>query len=168
MAERGITPAQWAAIIQLIRTGALTRDTQVWTDGMAQWAPLGSTPLAQYVAAAPPALSAASGEEAKPGLPAWVNLVGGVVGAIIGFVAVKYAFKVMSGELIARFVGGGIAGALCGLIPFFVGRKRGNKLGTVGLCVCIPVGMFFGIILALPTAIVFTIIIVSQKPGAPG
>ena len=76
-------------------------------------------------------------------------------------------------KLVALLIGAVIGGTLCGLIPYFFGRKRGQPtLGIVGLVSCIVGGLIFGIILALPVAGVFTLIIAVRKgesgtPGAP-
>ena len=79
-------------------------------------------------------------------------------------------------KLAGLIVGGLVAGALCGLIPFFVGKKRGQStLGNAGLVSCIIGGALGGIILALPVAGVFALIIATRPahptagapPGAP-
>lgn len=57
-----------------------------------------------------------------------------------------------------------VAGALCGLVPLIVGyHRRQISVGIVGLICCIIAGFILGIILALPVAAVFTIIICSIK-----
>ena len=80
-------------------------------------------------------------------------------------------------KLAGLIVGGLVAGALCGLIPFFVGKKGGQTtLGNAGLICCIIGGAIGGIILALPVAGVFALIIATRPanptagapPGAPG
>ena len=77
-------------------------------------------------------------------------------------------------KLVAMLIGAVIGGGLCGLIPYFFGKKRGQKtLGIVGLVCCIAAVLIAGIILALPTAGVFALIIAVRKdetsatPGAP-
>lgn len=51
------------------------------------------------------------------------------------------------------------------LVPLFVGRNKGrDDLGFAGLITCIVVGPFFGLLLAGPAAIIFTVIIVSLGP----
>lgn len=69
-------------------------------------------------------------------------------------------------------VGGLLAGTLCGLIPYFFGKKRGQAtLGIAGLVSCMVGGLIAGIILALPVAGVFALVIAvrpnPQLPGAP-
>lgn len=57
-------------------------------------------------------------------------------------------------------IGAVVIGALCGLIPFFLGRRRGRAgLGLAGLISCIVGGFLLGIILALPLALIFAVII---------
>ena len=63
-------------------------------------------------------------------------------------------------KLLGLIVGGLVAGTLCGLIPFFLGKKRGQPtLGIVGLVSCIVGGFLGGVIVALPVAGVFALII---------
>ncbi|HVM62212.1 MAG TPA: hypothetical protein VMV72_15225 [Verrucomicrobiae bacterium] len=69
---------------------------------------------------------------------------------------------------IGVLAGGLVVGTLCGLIPFFVGRKKGQStLGIAGLIVCMLSGLVLGVILALPASIIFTIVIVFASPKAP-
>ena len=79
-------------------------------------------------------------------------------------------------KLAGLIFGGLVAGALCGLIPYFVGKKRWQaKLGNAGLVSCIIGGAIGGVILALPVAGVFALIIATRPanptagapPGAP-
>jgi hypothetical protein len=64
-------------------------------------------------------------------------------------------------------IGGFVAGSLCGLVPFFMGRRKGQQdLATIALLVCAFCGMILGILLALPAAIVFTIVIVNKGSSA--
>ncbi len=59
--------------------------------------------------------------------------------------------------LIGYLVGSLVIGALLGLIPFFLGRRRGaDGLGTAGLICCI-ISNLFG--LGIVAAIIFVIII---------
>ena len=65
------------------------------------------------------------------------------------------------GMIIGYTVGMLTIGALLGLIPFFLGRKRGaDELGTAGLICCI-VSNFFG--LGIIAAIIFVIIILVRS-----
>ena len=76
-------------------------------------------------------------------------------------------------KLVALLIGAVVGGTLCGLIPYFFGKKRGQPtLGIIGLVACIVGGLIAGIILALPVAGVFALVIAVRKgesstPGAP-
>lgn len=66
-----------------------------------------------------------------------------------------------SGFAVGMFLGGAMAGMVCGLLPYFVGKKKGNgKLGGIGFFSCIGAGLILGLLLALPVAIVFTVVII--------
>lgn len=53
------------------------------------------------------------------------------------------------------------AGALVGLIPWFLGKKRGNQsMGKIGLITCIVAGFIGGFTYAVPVAIIFAVIII--------
>jgi hypothetical protein len=63
-----------------------------------------------------------------------------------------------------RFLIGGIAGALCGLIPYFVGRHKNKSLAETAMLSCVIAGSLLGLILALPVSIGFTIALL-RKPA---
>ena len=66
---------------------------------------------------------------------------------------------------LAAFIGGAIAGALCGLAPLLIGNSKGQQqLGLIGFISCIVSGLLLGLLLAVPVAIVFSIVILMQKP----
>jgi hypothetical protein len=70
--------------------------------------------------------------------------------------------------ILARLFGAFFIGALLGLIPFFVARKRGQQgLGVAGLVASIVGGLILGILLAAPVAFVFTIIALVRQPSGP-
>src|SRR5262249_58569432 len=55
---------------------------------------------------------------------------------------------------------GGVAGFLWGLLPLFIGRYREQEiLGWVGLACCTVGGVVLGLLLAVPLALLFTILI---------
>ncbi len=63
----------------------------------------------------------------------------------------------MDSEMI---IGAVLAGIVCGLIPLIFGLVRGEKgLAWGGFGACIVAGFLLGILLALPMAIVFTVLI---------
>lgn len=69
---------------------------------------------------------------------------------------------------IGAFIGGAIAGALCGLAPLLVGNSRGQQqLGLIGFISCVVAGLLLGLLLAVPVALVFTIVILTKKPQIP-
>jgi hypothetical protein len=58
--------------------------------------------------------------------------------------------------------GGVIMGLLMGCIPYYQAKKIGKfNLGQISLASCTLAGLFLGVILALPTALIFTIYIKS-------
>lgn len=60
-------------------------------------------------------------------------------------------------RFVLLIVSGVIAGALCGAVPMIVGNQKHQKdLGWVGFVFCVIGGLMFHLILALPTAILFT------------
>jgi hypothetical protein len=69
------------------------------------------------------------------------------------------------GYWVGVVVGGFVMGTLCGLVPFFIGKKRNQMtLAVGGLAACIVGGLILGLILALPLSIAFTVIIVFANP----
>jgi hypothetical protein len=70
-------------------------------------------------------------------------------------------------------IGSLVVGTACGSLPFFLAKSRNRlPLGTAALVSCIVSGAILGLLLALPVAIIFTIIILvmgSQReaPGFP-
>src|ERR1022692_4640116 len=68
--------------------------------------------------------------------------------------------------LIIIVVGGCIAGVLCGLVLLYIGKSRNRpELGRAGFIACCVSGLVLGLLLALPMAAAFTVIIVMK--GAP-
>lgn len=71
------------------------------------------------------------------------------------------------GFLVGALFGGLVAGAVCGLLPFFLAKSRNRvPLGTAALITCGVCGVILGLILALPVALIFTVIIVILGPLA--
>jgi hypothetical protein len=68
------------------------------------------------------------------------------------------------GFFIGTLLGGAGAGLICGLLPYFIGKKKDSRrLGKFALYACIVSGLILGIILALPMAIAFTIAIIVSR-----
>jgi len=69
--------------------------------------------------------------------------------------------------MIGVFAGGLVVGMLCGLGPLLTGRKRGREaLGIGGFIACAISGLVLGLLLAIPVALIFTMIIFFSKPPA--
>ena len=63
-----------------------------------------------------------------------------------------YWFGVIFGAL--------VVGMICGLLPWFLGRRRGHPgVAAAGMLACVVGGFLFGLIGAVPTALVFAIVI---------
>jgi hypothetical protein len=86
--------------------------------------------------------------------------IAGVVGAIAGFAAVRFLPGVT-----VRVMGGIVAGALVGLIPFFVARRRGDLVfAQWAMAWSVVAGAIFGILLAAPVAFGLTILAATRRP----
>ena len=58
------------------------------------------------------------------------------------------------------------SGVLCGIVPFKLGKKHNQEgWGLAGLITSIVSGLMLGIILAIPTAGIFSLIILVSKPN---
>ena len=150
-----------------IRAGALTRDTLVWREGMAQWLPASQTELASLFhatsASAPPLpASVASSQTLEPapatrkGLRIFVTLLG----AAAGYAATKFLPK----PFVIQCFAGTIAGLVVGLIPYFTARNKVPRFAKNALCWCCVAGCAFGLLLALPVAIILTIVGLRKDP----
>lgn len=70
------------------------------------------------------------------------------------------ALVTANSNLITSIIGGCVGGLLAGLIPLIVGLKKRQKvLAWVGFGICVVCGGVLGLLLALPVAIIFLIII---------
>ena len=69
---------------------------------------------------------------------------------------------------ISVLLGGFVAGAICGILPLVLALKKERRaLAFASWISCVLAGLILGVILALPVAIIFTIIIVClKKPSA--
>ena len=66
-------------------------------------------------------------------------------------------------------IGALVVGVLCGLWPLNAGFKKGRPgVGIAGFFACLGAGFVLGILLALPTAIIFRLVIgVLDHPAPP-
>jgi hypothetical protein len=114
---------------------------------------------------APPSVDPASPPKAKAPTArgAALKIAAGIVGALIGYTAVK----LLSHDLGLRIFVGGSVGLLIGLVPFLIGRKKHPHLARISLGCCLVAGMILGLTLALPLAAVFACIILAKKVNAP-
>jgi hypothetical protein len=64
------------------------------------------------------------------------------------------------GYWVGTFAGGLIAGVLCGSMPLCFGIRRGRlKLASAAMASCAAAGLVLGLLLAIPSSLVFTIVI---------
>ena len=67
----------------------------------------------------------------------------------------------------AQIVGGLAAGAIVGVVPWILGKSRGRAtLARVAFWVCVGAGFVGGAVLALPTGVVFTILLALRPKPA--
>jgi hypothetical protein len=106
-------PVDEAEIKKLVAAGTITAATQVWTNGMAAWAPIGSTPLASLVGSLPPAPPAfAPVAVDKPEVASikklftwfWISLIAILIGIglpvamVLFFIIIYKAWKLVQHE----------------------------------------------------------------------
>jgi hypothetical protein len=158
----------------LVHAGKVTTETLVWNELMDNWLPASQTKLAftfpgaqpgmvppampsavKVAATSPPAASEKTSQTKKT-----VSTVASIIGALIGF----FAVKMLPPRRVGMLFGAGVVGVLCGLIPYFTGRHKNPKLAKIGLYSTVVAGLILGIVLALPVAIIFTIIIAVTEP----
>jgi len=72
-------------------------------------------------------------------------------------------------ELTITLLAGAAGGALCGLLPYSVAKKRNNlQAGRISMWVCTGSGLVLGILLALPVALLATVAVVAaSRADAP-
>ncbi len=171
---------------KLALAGKVTLETLVWNEHMENWLPASQTKLAFTFPAPAPAAPgpvrvaaiAAPAASSQPSLRAPISAapqedsekkkiiktVSMIAGALIGY----FAVKLLPGKMAVRIFFGGVAGFLCGLIPYFTGRHKNPKLAKTAMTCSIISGMALGILLALPVAIAFTIVIAVKSPNTEG
>ncbi len=99
-----VGPVEEAEIKKLVDAGTITHGTMVWTNGMANWLPIGQTPLASLLGSAPPPVMPPSvaavyedPEVAKMNklwMWFWISLIGILLGGI-GLIAAAVLFFII-------------------------------------------------------------------------
>jgi predicted PurR-regulated permease PerM len=87
----------------------------------------------------------------------------GIVAAAIGF----SVFRFLPPDLTAMFLGGAVAGACCAIVPLLVSRLKGTQLAAHSILVCVIAGMIGGVVLAIPAALVMSLVAYFRKPPEP-
>jgi hypothetical protein len=82
---------------------------------------------------------------------------------VIGCAVAAILARGFGPRTLAMILGGAAAGGLCGLLPYFVGRKRDARLAAFAVWICVGLGILFGIFLAIPVALLFTLVL-ARKP----
>jgi hypothetical protein len=78
--------------------------------------------------------------------------------SIVVMVASYVAVQFLPTLVAIRLGAGMLAGLLIGLIPFFIFRNRDKKWASNALLVCMVSGLICGVVLAIPAAIIISII----------
>lgn len=86
----------------------------------------------------------------------WIQFAAGWIG---GALLVRH----LPGTFAARVLGGLLAGALIGLLPYFMAKSRGHlPLGQKALLYSSLSGAVLGVLLATPVALAFTFVAMSR------
>jgi hypothetical protein len=96
-----------------------------------------------------------TGTHSKGAAPKKQDIIIKIVG-VISFIVVFYLVR-ESGEG-TSILSGGFVGFICGLLPYFIFKNKDVKFSRISIYSCTLSGMVLGIILAAPTALVFTFI----------
>lgn len=98
-------------------------------------------------------------EEKPRSLGSTLVLVGVAIGTLV-------LMRLLPPEMKFQVLGGGFAGLLVGLIPYFVAKSRNRKqFGTGSALACALGGMAGGILAAAPLCAVLTIVLLVQPRG---
>lgn len=103
-------------------------------------------------------------EQTEAKKPSTLVVVATVVATLIGAAFGSALVSGLSPDMMARIVGGALAGGACGLIPFFLGREKDKRFALTALGACALAGAAFGIILALPLALILAFIVHRRAP----
>ena len=92
----------------------------------------------------------------------WQSLIRSV-GSLLGFVLAVYAMRFVPVKTKAELLGGGSAGLLVGLVPFYVACQRGRRtLAPHTLLWPALAGAAGGVLLAAPVAFLFILLAMRQ------
>ena len=159
---QAVGPFSELEIANFVRTGLVTTETLVWREGSSDWLRAGQSPLLRFfphnLQMAPEAPSRNTPLKTPRKT---LNTIVMVLAGVTGFAATK----MLPGKLVIQIFAGGIAGLLCALLPYLVGRRKNPKLAKASLTWCCLAGCAFGALLALPLAIIFTIVILVKEPA---
>ena len=88
-----------------------------------------------------------------------LRLGGQVLGSVGGVLLVQY----LGLEDSIKFFAGGAAGALCGLLPYWLAKKRGRlDAARRSMWACTVAGLVLGLILALPVSLMATAVVLAR------
>jgi hypothetical protein len=137
--------------------------------------PAPSGPVAQFSATADP-LPPSSGTrllgsttpyvEVRPPAPKQfeLSLPLRILASIVGFGVGYYVIWELPPKIAMGIGVGSLAGIACGLLPFFLAKQRNNlRLGRMAVGVCWLSGAAFGLLLAIPVAVIFTVVVLTGK-----
>jgi hypothetical protein len=144
------------------RSRVITPETLFWKEGLPNWISAREAGLGVRFPEEPPVAETAppkSDEPKRAKLSQTTLILCSAIGSVLGYGIVR----ALPPSVTIRIASGTIAGLLCGLIPYFVGKGKDPKMARNVLCGLAGAGAAFGLLLAFPLAIVFTILL-ALKP----
>ena len=193
IARDGQEIGEWseAEVRGLYTSGQLVGSDLFWCEGMVEWKPLRSLikpallPPAQEKAEPPtieePAKPVVIPAVTPPPLPAaspinagqkrnWkiegkgcLYLLLSVLAWAIGYGTITLWSK-DDPLLVAQLAGGAVAGAVCGLVPFFIARARRHPRRPLYVWICVGAGAIGGIVMAIPTCLGLSLYLLLKRP----
>ena len=168
-------PVSQAEIQSAVQNGLIRGETLVWCEGMTDWQPASQTTLGSLFApaalaprATAPQFSAVAAHVSQPAKAKPQSSKANTVVMIGSGLAGFFVMQMLPGDLSLQIAAGLIAGGICGLLPLLLGKKKHPKLASIGFVTCIICGGVLGLLLALPVAIFFAIMIAVKAPVAEG
>ena len=100
-----------------------------------------------------PAAAASAAKKRNP-----FSVIAPVLGASLGTAVTTYMMKdAANAQIVGAIIGAAGVGILCGLIPWYLAKRFGQRtLGTIALSCCIFGGIVLGMYLAIPLALIFS------------